>query len=682
MPAVAQPVEWGPVYWPEPSDEPCGEYIGWSQPTQGTFQIDRRFEQLGKPDVGDRLDIVRGYQAVHRGTIDAPTVLQAQIPLVSRRTTYLVGGSPMPTAAEDNLSARAMIRFEGWGRGIVDYRQTTLRTRLRDAAGNVIHEFNPAETTTGSIPPVLFPVFVHNCSGFEVNVPFQADYGVYDQSLATNAYTFPTGGNYTYETEVMEYRPLEPHGWGDPLGYKTEVKFRVVDTRIPRMVVYPTWDTDHDYGMTRTAIEAVLERNSRVVTEQSQKELVTHMPVAEGDPQRKIWTSTVTRKLPGLFAFSTLQQEMVTLAGMGNYDLAMYYVDEKGYEDLIGTDSGGVAAMKNLAFIKGEASKFLDDDERDKDARVFMHELAHTTLVDLWSAEEMRDICGLDYHNKDVGPFWGIAVHDEETGQPKDLDTFDFIKVGDYMALKEDRPITTIIDFHSNQCTWRHLTDAWSRPLIDPDLIVVAGTVRTLVLPPTPRGELGRIYHKVGDIKGPTAPGRYRIDLLNAFGTVLESHPFAVNFAHSEALFTSGKGVFKFELEAPPGLYEVRLYEEQQLLDTRRFTANPPVVGHTLTMTRLAADYTAGWVDMRLDWTSSDADFFSNLVHTVQYSEDGEVYFETGVFEIDGTSATIRMSTSATELRIWANDGARSDDAVFEVSPFCWFNPSCTLTRR
>lgn len=670
-------------------DVACGGFMAWSQPTQGATQVSPTFSMFANLVVGDRLEDESGERLVVDGVPLGPVVLQAKIPLVQNRETFLIGVPEPFFHAPQPARDRKHIRFDVWSRTPTVRVAATLRTTIKDAGGNVLYRFNPSRAVDGTIRTALFPTGGGGpCSAADARVDYPVDFPVENQSVALNAYRFHGAtGNYSYETEVREYDPQKYNGWGKSLGYVAIVKFKTVATRMPKIAVYPGLDPK----LAAYPFHTVDQRKKELFAEGleavglARQKFQAAFPLPFRDAFGKLQYSTVVRSIKAKDQ-TELEKQGKLAATLGKLDKAIYYLEGPTFTNLAGnylgyTKGDGFAAVRNEMETPnwGEDLDVERHRRRRSEADTIVHEVAHMTRPGSWADLEMTGECGFSYHNNNFGTSYGVRVVGLD-GNGDNLTKEDFELKPDVMAQPEFDPNDGVTS-HANQCTWWNITTSWSKPKIDPPLVLVVGHVEKGLLTP-PRGELARIYHRMGDIKAPEAPGPYRIELRDAFGSLLDAHAFEVGFKNAEAPFPSFEGTFAYELEAPPGLWEIQLYEEGTLLDTRRYSPNAPALGDTLTLNRMPG-FNKHWVEFQASWTGTDRDFWSDLAYTLLYSEDGgETYLETGTLEESGTTATVRIPRNATHLQLWVSDGARSDHGVFPIDPLCFsFLSSCSLNE-
>ncbi|ANM29937.1 hypothetical protein ABI59_10660 [Acidobacteria bacterium Mor1] len=669
-------------------DVACGGFMAWSQPTQGAVQVSPTF--FGAPDnVGDRLAIELGHQLVFNDAPQGPVILEAEIPLVANRATFLIGATPIPDPA--HLSGeRENIAFEVWSRSGTGRTQATLHTKIKDAGGNVLYQYNPSRTTAGQIRWAYFPTNVGGpCTEQDLRVDEFIEFPVEDQSVALNSYRFPGGpGAYSYETEVRQYDPSKHNGWGAPLGYKVVVKVQVVNTRMPRTVVYPVLDPKQvpPSGASADQRRKDLWYRGLEAVGYARKKIQSAFPLPHQEAFRQLHISGATLDLSviGNPSRHAIRQRAQLAGALGKIDKAIYYMEEPLFRANYLSEWLGATQSKEFASVKSQPLGLTWDiigeyqRRRRSEADTIAHELAHMSRRGTWADAEMAADCNLNYHNQFAGVSYGVQVIDDQ-GLPDDLKRVDFLDAATDIMAHGLAPAGQEVNHFSNQCTWWNILTEWSKPRIDPELVIVSGAVEKGLLQ-APKGSLAPIYHRTGDIKAPEAPGSYRIELRDFFGSLLEEYRFDVNFKQAEAPFAGFDGSFVYALEAPAGLSEIRLYDGANLLDSRRLSSSAPVIGDSLVLTRQAVD--PQWIEYVATWSATDRDFLSSLVHTLLYSDDdGETYMETGIFQQSSTSATIRIPRSATHLQVWTGDGGRSDHAEFAVNPFCEFLSSCSLSR-
>ena len=657
---------------PEPLVTPCDcEYLATTQPSQGVLQDDPKDLNLLETKRGTVTlsSVLLGIQPPDAFRV--PTQ-EALLPMVTNRTTFLLAANPynrlptigtgsnqaFPNASENFTKLRIFGRTKFSQNVPVHVRASVYLN------GNRVDQYLITKT------PKAFPL-AGSCDNTFRDINFEVDMLENFDSVNLD-FKFGNPGDYVIRTELVYHDAFQPDiSQLRPTGIAFDVYGKVVASKAPRIHFVPVVRNDINGASLNNYLFKARDLADGV------KYFMREFMAIPSEAGPVTFQTTPIRP-ENFSSFNQLTKHLHQAARNAPLTLAADKIvaivedevfDEWLYYHAPGTNfytqnqsvagihgSGKIIIMRGLqrqSSISNPVKFILPLVGPDREPLILEHYMRYIVeglTKPLWKQLRPEDDCAIpNYIGQLKTPAFGIRMRENRLN-------FTYAEAPDLMTRSANafRKLC--------QCTYRHTFRALKKNKQAAPMVVVRGTAyRDSFF--SYHAELDPSYRVEGDSElGPFGLGSWRIVFRNIFGFEIASYPFEPPFNDSDEFDKSA--VFNFTLPAPPGLASIEVEGPSAIIlggpqrttfDAFDVSPNPPKIQD------LALNPLPG--PDQLVWQASDNDG-DPLLYTVLFSEDGNFYFPTGIFETQATQALLDIPFTVTHIKLVATDGANSDEWV------------------
>ena len=568
------------VVWnPEVTGCEVSHIEGAFEPTQGVFQNDYTFADKLIPTSPNRyraeLDMVKGRPTQIVGTKGpTPKVERGVFIKDSVRDRFVIKGKANGTKEVD-----AHIRFivkQGSSQSEIYRSEEVYKVPLGRPCGEM-QAFEVALDVNEGVPA---PFFAFRRTG---------DYQIIGELVRVDG--IPTGVGVTVEGKVVETQPMEIHFVPVVISADTAAKKAELKTFTDALADFAEKRIPDYFPLEPGGIEAV-----------------KYQKVEDATAYVDGWT-TWTRESDLRAGLTDLMRTGSLLSGADRV-VAVLYPEDIGRIRHFGP--AAFALTKKIIYLRSTSPDALDEA-----TFTLAHELVHT-LPFHWSDSQIESECRINFHNYEGAPektkpehriahghgvtFKGSGIGARGRGMRKMLP----IMAGEY----SNKWIT--------QCTYLHLLKELSKPVIDPEVILMRGLIDRSDVPI--HGQLFPAYQLDGvlDLEA-GMEGDWAIRLRDAGGSELSRFPFTPDFDMAYPEEERAVTTFGYRIPTLPETAQIDLVgPEDTLLDSAYYSAHVPTVAIIDPVEGHEAILEFGGT-VHVEWTGKDDDG-DNLLYSVLYA--------------------------------------------------------------
>jgi len=655
---------------PEPPANDCDcKFMAYIQPSQGVLQDDPRDTNF--------LEIRRGPSTLAEAMPTAPLqfafripTLGAGIPMVIDRDTYLLAANPydpsqkVATAlgdaypmATENITKLTFTGTTRYTRQVdVDVRITVLNKRRR------IKQF-----LANNSP---LKIYLDGPCGSEK--PLDVSSNLLEKTPRDALkFKLASPGNYRVRAELVYHDPNQTDLTKlRPTGLAVDVLGNAVKTKAPSLAFVPI-PGNNAAGTSQQAFVNLINSAASKVGANMQD----YFAIPSKTVTPKVSPVTLRpRDFTGLIqAFAIFKAAKRQSKVASRPDRLMVIFEDQAFQGLLDSwfanhpnnyDPGALslAIFKDILFIRGPhrasspsvAVPYYYQLGRYPDPEILIHRGLISSFDFIWVPEagKMGD-CKVDpYHDILTKTAYGLALRHPNGATP--------------YAVKRD-----VMEYYPQsvtpnlcQCTYRHSLEALSKTAIDPPMLLVSGSIENNGLLFT-EATLDPLYQIDGFPElSEQGTGKYAIVLKDTFDQVIAEYPFSVDF--ETPVGTLNEMAFNYTIDLPPGLARVEITGPvyyiggpgREVLDAIDISPHPPYLFNFERQLTLNG--------ITYSWQGYDFDG-DPILYSLYASEDGEVFYPTGVHESPQTSAVLKLPPTIRFLKLVATDGGRSQSTIMPL---------------